>query len=73
MARLPSISGREAARVFGRFGWTIARHKNHIIMTRPGDIVSLSIPDHPEVAKGTPRALLRQAGLPIDPFIQAMN
>lgn len=47
MASLPIISGSEAVKVFQRFGWTVARQAgSHIIMTKEGEIASLSIPNH---------------------------
>jgi hypothetical protein len=36
-----------------------------MILTKPGSIVSLSIPDHGELAPGTPRKLVRLAGLTV--------
>lgn len=41
-------------------------------MTRAGEMVTLSIPDHKEVAKGTLRSLIRSANLTVDEFIRAM-
>lgn len=35
-------------------------------------MVTLSIPDHKEVAKGTLRSLIRSANLTVDEFIRAM-
>ena len=44
MASLPVISGIETVKVFERFGWTVARQaSSHIIMTKEGEIASLSI------------------------------
>ena len=72
MPQPPPISGREAVRTFEKFGWLVARQKaSHIILTQSGEIASLSIPDHKEVAKGSLRGLIRNAGLTIDQFIQA--
>jgi hypothetical protein len=39
-----------------------------MILTRPGSIVSLSIPDHRELAPGTLRKLIRLSGLTVDQF-----
>ena len=72
MAKLPLLSGREVARVFEALGWVIARHGNHIILVRDGSIVSLSVPDHKEVARGTLRSLIRDAGLTAAEFIAAV-
>jgi len=52
MASLPAIGGSAVVKVFERFGWTIARQaSSHIIMTKEGEIASLSIPNHKEVAR----------------------
>jgi predicted RNA binding protein YcfA (HicA-like mRNA interferase family) len=73
MTALPCLSGRDAARIFESFGWTVARHRgSHIIMTKEGEIATLSIPDHKEVAKGTLRSLIRSANLTVDLFISAL-
>jgi predicted RNA binding protein YcfA (HicA-like mRNA interferase family) len=73
MASLPSLSGRDAVRIFESFGWVVARQRgSHIIMTREGEIATLSVPDHKEVAKGTLRSLIRSANLTIDRFISAL-
>jgi len=69
MASLPVLSGREVVRVFQSFGWEVARQSgSHIIMTKEGEAVTLSVPDHKEVAKGTLRSLIRAANLTVDEF-----
>jgi predicted RNA binding protein YcfA (HicA-like mRNA interferase family) len=72
MGSLPVLSGKEVVKVFGRFGWTVVRQSSsHIIMTKDGEIATLSIPDHKQVAKGTLRSLIRAANLTIDEFVKA--
>jgi predicted RNA binding protein YcfA (HicA-like mRNA interferase family) len=72
MARLPVVSGREVVRVFESFGWNKARQTgSHIILIKPEHSATLSVPDHREVARGTLRSLIRQAGLTVDEFIEA--
>ena len=44
---------------------------SHIIMIKAGEIVTLSDPDHKEVARGTLRSLIRAANLTVDDFIAA--
>jgi hypothetical protein len=39
-----------------------------MILTKAGTIVSLSIPDHRELAPGTLRKLVRLAGLSVEEF-----
>jgi len=43
-------------------------HDSHQILTKPGSLVSLSIPDHRELAPGTLRKLIRLAGLTVEEF-----
>ena len=69
MAQLPRMSGREVVRAFEKHGWEVARQRgSHIIMVKTGQNVTLSIPDHKEVAKGTLRSLIRSAGLTVEQF-----
>ena len=73
MPALPVLSGRKAVRVFERLGWHIARQRgSHIIMIQEGRNVTLSIPDHKEVARGTPRSLIRAAGITVDDFVRLL-
>jgi len=70
--KLPVLSGREVAKVFGRLGWEIARQRgSHIILIKEGHIVTLSVPDHKEVAKGTLRKLITRAGIAVEEFLKA--
>jgi len=64
------MSGGEVVRAFETFGWRVARRSNHIILVREGSTVTLSVPDHKEVAKGTLRSLIRSAGLTVEEFSQ---
>jgi len=69
MPPLPVLSGRRVVRAFQRLGWEVARQRgSHIIMVKEGEMVTLSVPDHREVAKGTLRTLIREAGLTIEQF-----
>ena len=71
MASLPVLRGKEVVKVFERFGWKVVRQSSsHIVMTKDGEIATLSIPDHKEVAKGTLRSLIRSANLTIDEFVK---
>ncbi len=74
MAALPVVSGREAVKVFEALGWELARQRaSHMILVRDGDIETLSVPDHREVAKGTLRSLIRSAGVTVDEFLAALK
>ena len=41
-------------------------------MVKDGEMATLSIPDHKEVAKGTLRTLIRSAGITVEAFIAAL-
>ncbi len=72
-SNLPVLSGNEVVRVFEKFGWQFVRQSaSHIIMVKEGEPVTLSIPDHKEVAKGTLRSLIRAAGLTVPEFVAAI-
>ena len=73
MPALPVLSGRKAVRAFEKLGWQVARQRgSHIIMVKDGENVTLSIPDHKEVAKGTLRSLIRAAGITVDEFTRLL-
>jgi predicted RNA binding protein YcfA (HicA-like mRNA interferase family) len=71
MAFLPVLSGHEVVQVFEHLGWRVARSHTHIIMTKPGHIATLAVPNHKEVARGTLRSLSRSAGITVEEFIEA--
>jgi predicted RNA binding protein YcfA (HicA-like mRNA interferase family) len=69
MAKQPVISGAEAVKAFQRAGWRIDRQRgSHVVLLKAGHIASLSVPQHPELAPGTLRALIRAAGLSVEEF-----
>jgi predicted RNA binding protein YcfA (HicA-like mRNA interferase family) len=59
MATLPVISGRDAVKVFEKFGF-VFHHSNGR---------HLSVPDHRELDRGTLRALIRGAGITVEEFL----
>ena len=70
---LPVMNGREVVRIFEKLGWRFVRQKgSHMILVKTGEMVTLSVPDHSEVAKGTLRKLIRTAGITVDEFLSVM-
>ncbi|MDD3629384.1 MAG: type II toxin-antitoxin system HicA family toxin, partial [Actinomycetota bacterium] len=45
---------------------------SHIILTKEGNIATLSIPNHSEVARGTLRSLINKSGLTIEEFLSEL-
>ena len=73
MAKLPSASYRDALKAFESFGWEVVRQSgSHIILVKEGEIVTLALPAHNPVAKGTLRGLIRAAGLTVEEFVNAL-
>jgi predicted RNA binding protein YcfA (HicA-like mRNA interferase family) len=72
-SKLPVLSGQEVVRTLEKLGWRFARQSaSHIILVKEGEMVTLSVPDHSEVAKGTLRKLIRTAGITVDEFLSVM-
>jgi predicted RNA binding protein YcfA (HicA-like mRNA interferase family) len=72
MPALPVLSGRKVVRAFEQLGWQVARQRgSHIVLVKDGEIATLSVPDHKEVARGTLRSLIRTAGITVEEFISA--
>jgi len=71
MSLLSNISGKEAVRIFEKFGYVIDHQTgSHIILyheSRP----TLSIPNHKELAPGLLRGLIRKSGLTVNEFLKA--
>jgi predicted RNA binding protein YcfA (HicA-like mRNA interferase family) len=71
---LPIVSGKQACKAFDKIGFLIDHQTgSHIILRNQNPPYRrLTVPNHKELAKGTLRAIIRQAGLTIDEFIQLM-
>lgn len=70
MSVLPRVSGREVVTALLKLGYEKDRQKgSHIILRQVhAPHRRLVIPDHREIAKGTLRAIIREAGLTVEQF-----
>lgn len=70
MSALPVVSGREVVKALEKIGYVLDRQRgSHMILRQPNPPHRrLTVPDHKEVAKGTLRAIIRQAGLTVEEF-----
>ena len=74
MARLPAVSGREARRAFEKAGWVFDRQRgSHMILSRSGVPVNLSVPDHRVLDRGLLRGLIRDAGMTPEEFVRLLD
>ncbi len=70
MSKLPVVSGKQLCKILGKMGYfTDHQTSSHIILRQENPPHRrLTVPDHKEIAKGTLRAIIRQAGLTVDEF-----
>jgi len=71
MGILSNISGKQAIKIFQKFGYEPDHQTgSHIILyhkVRP----TLSIPNHKELAPGLLRGLIRKSGMTVEEFLSA--
>jgi predicted RNA binding protein YcfA (HicA-like mRNA interferase family) len=72
MGKLPVLNSRDVEQALVSLGWVFQRQRgSHRIFTLEGSFVSISVPDHSPVAKGTLRRIIRDAGVDVDTFVKA--
>lgn len=74
MPRLPVVSGTEVVKALAKFGYDLDHQTgSHMILRqREAPHRRLTVPRHSELAKGTLRAIIRQAGLTIEEFLELL-
>jgi predicted RNA binding protein YcfA (HicA-like mRNA interferase family) len=74
MPKLPVVSGKEVVKALTKTGYEVDHQKgNHVTLRRieyPHRRVT--VPMHKEIAKGTLKAILTEAGLSVDEFIELL-
>ena len=70
MSPLPQISGKKVIAALSRYGYEKDHQTgSHIVLRQKySPHRRLTVPDHKEIAKGTLRAIIRQAGLSVKEF-----
>ena len=70
MSGLPRIAGKECIRRLEKIGFRIQRQQgSHIVVRRDVPFAQLVVPDHKELDTGTLRAIIRQAAISVEDFI----
>jgi predicted RNA binding protein YcfA (HicA-like mRNA interferase family) len=71
MSKLPVVSGREAVAAFQKVGYEVDHQTGSHVILRNAEppYRRLTVPNHKEIAKGTLRSLIREAGLTIEEFV----
>lgn len=74
MSKLPQISGKECIKTLEKTGFYIKRQKgSHIILRRDDPFTEVVVPNHKNLDKGTLRAIIRQAELDVNKFIELLK
>lgn len=71
MPKLPSLSAREICKILQRHGFVIVRQKgSHIILRKelPERGITVPVPNHSEIAKGTLKSIIDQSEIPKSEF-----
>ena len=73
MPKLPRISGKDAVKALAKNGFEFRRQVgSHMILKRESDGKRISVPNHSELPKGTLRAIIREADLTVENFIELL-
>jgi predicted RNA binding protein YcfA (HicA-like mRNA interferase family) len=73
MSKLPIISGQDCIKALKKAGFDVLRQRgSHIILRRIEPFAELVVPNHQELDKGTLLAIIRQADLSVDDFIELL-
>ena len=74
MTKLPVLSGKELCRILKRIGYHVDHQTgSHIIVRNENPPYRrLTVTNHKEIAKGTLRSIIRQAGLTYEEFMQLL-
>lgn len=75
MTRLPQVSGRDVVKALQKLGYMQdCQCGSHIVLRQTMEPHRrITVPDHNPVAKGTLRAIIRQAGLNVEEFIALLD
>jgi len=75
LTRLPVVSGKDVAKAFRQLGYEFDHQTgSHMILRQQEPpFRRLTVPAHRELAKGTLRALIRQAGLTVAEFVELLD
>jgi len=70
MSKIPQVSGRQVVKVLSKIGYEKDRQKGSHIVLRQSIYPHrrIVVPNHKEIAKGTLRKIIKQAGLTIEEF-----
>ncbi len=73
MSKLSNVSGKQCIEVLKKIGfYQKRRQSSHIILRRDNPFLQVVVPDHQTLAKGTLRAIIRDADISVEDFINLL-
>ena len=73
MTKLPLISGKKLIKILIKIGYYVRDQKGSHIHLRHPIRNPLTVPAHKTIARGTLRAIIRDADLTVDEFLQLLK
>jgi predicted RNA binding protein YcfA (HicA-like mRNA interferase family) len=70
--KLPIISGKEVVKALCKLGYSINDQKGSHIHLRHPVRKPLTVPNHPEIARGTLRIIIKDADLTVEKFLELL-
>jgi len=74
MPKLPILSGKEVIKALSKLGFKHIRTKgSHAILNKQDDEkgkITIPVPLHPELAKGTLRSIIKQANINLEGLLE---
>lgn len=74
MPKLPVVSGIEVVKALAKIGYEVDHQTGSHVILREKEAPHrrLTVPRHSELARGTLRAIIRQAGLTVEEFLELL-
>ena len=73
MSKLPVISGADCVKALLKIGFVVSRQRgSHVILVCEDPRTTISVPNHSTLDRGTLRAIVRQASLSVDEFVELL-
>ncbi len=73
MPKLPAVSGKDVVKALSKHGFTVRKGKgDHVVLQSNDRYRNIVVPLHKELKSGTIRAIIKQAGLSVDEFLNLL-
>ncbi len=70
--KLPVASGKDVIKALSKIEYYVRDQKGSHVHLRHPYRKPLTVPDHPEIARGTLRAIIKEAGLTVEEFLDLL-